>query len=401
MADIRLQTAVAAVPAAVYACLTLPRLLARWLSDSARLHARVGGAYTLMWNDGRWAAGVYAAVEPDARIAFTWNEAGAPGETQVELTIAPADSGARVSLIQSGFGEGAAWSGYRERSAAARAEQLDDLKTLLETATDARFLRRPMIGAGLIPMSPDEATAKDIPAAHALGVTVVIDGGAAQQAGLRVGDAVTQLDGDPMAGFADLSALLARHRPGDVVPVEYYRSGRRHTALLTLAQRSTARYPESKEALYEAVDRQVAEIESELDSIFAGVPESALNIRPAPHEWSAKEVLAHLIWAERWFAMGEWLLVTAGTPIDWGYNNDFEIGGMVASRQTAVELLDDLKRILREQRESVRHIPDETLAVMPLFAELSGLLCGTGEHCREHYDQLRAAIAHAQAVIPA
>jgi hypothetical protein len=145
----------------------------------------------------------------------------------------------------------------------------------------------------------------------------------------------------------------------------------------------------------------VAEIEGELDTIFDGVPEAILKVRPAPHEWSARDVLAHLIWTERWTQQAEWLMITVGTPIDWGHNNDFEIAGIAETRETAVELLADLKRTLREQLRNIPHIPDTTLAVKPLFAELSRWMSATGEHCREHYEQIQAAIAYAQAVIPA
>ena len=103
--------------------------------------------------------------------------------------------------------------------------------------------------------------------------------------------------------------------------------------------------------------------------------------------------------AVAWVSM--WLMLTAGTRPDWGFNNDFEIGGIVETRETAGELLDELKRTLREQLHSVWHIPDQTLAVKPIFAEVASWLCHAGEHCREHYAQIKAAIAQVQAVIPA
>jgi uncharacterized protein YndB with AHSA1/START domain len=403
MGGIELETIISASPAAVYQGWTLPNLISHWLSESARAQVREGGPFTLMWNSGHWAAGVYSTVEADKRLAFSWHEAGSPGTTHIEVRFVAVDGGTRVSLTQTGFGEGEAWDAYREASERNWREMLDNLRVLLETANDARFLRRPVAGMGIIPISAEEAAAKGLPVDHGLNVTVVVKGGAAEQAGLRQGDYVTAVDGTKQSSFGSFNAVLGRHKAGNAVEVKYYRGGELYSTTLTFGQRQPQHTPETREDLYEAVEKQVSAVEAELDVLFAGVPEKALNVKPAPHEWNAKEVLAHLIWAERWFQMSMWLMITAGTRPDWGFNNDFEIGGIAETRETAAELLNDLKQSLREQLHSVRHIPDQTLAVKPIFAEVAGWLCHAGEHCREHYEQIKATIVHAQeqAVIPA
>lgn len=401
MSERIVEVMVAAAPSAVYQAWMLPNLISHWLSESARTQMREGGPFTLMWNSGHWAAGVYSAIETGKRLAFSWHETGAPGTTQIEVRFAAADGGTRVSLTQTGFGDGAAWDAYREESERNWRDLLDNLRVLMETANDARLLRRPVAGMGIIPISAEEAAAKGLPVDHGLNVTLVAAGGAAEQAGLQPGDYVTAIDGTKQDSFGSFNAVLGRHKAGDNVEVAFYRDGQRQTASLRFAQREPRHAPETRDDLYAAVERQVAAVEAELDALFDGVPESALNLKPAPHEWSAKEVLAHLIWAERWFQMSMWLMMTAGNRPDWGFNNDFEIGGIVETRETAGELLYELKRTLREQLHSVHHISDQTVAVKPVFAEIAGWLCHAGEHCREHYEQIKAAINHAQAVIPA
>jgi uncharacterized protein YndB with AHSA1/START domain len=401
MGGIQIEITINASPAAVYQAWTLPNLISHWLSESARAQVREGGPFTLMWNSGHWAAGVYSAVEADKRLAFSWHEADAPGTTQIEVRFAAVDGGTRVALAHTGFGEGDAWEAYQADSERNWRELLDNLRTLMETANDARLLRRPVAGMGIIPISAEEAAAKGLPVDHGLNVTLVVGGGAAETAGLQSGDYVTVIDGTKQNSFGSFNAVLGRHKAGEPVEVEYYRDGQRQTTTLTFGQRQPLHAPETREELYEAVEKQISTVEVELDALFDGVPETALNVKPAPHEWSAKEVLAHLIWAERWFQMSMWLMITAGTRPDWGFNNDFEIGGIVETRETAGELLDDLKQSLREQLHSVWHIPDQTLAVKPTFAAVASWLCHAGEHCREHYAQIKAAMAQAQAVIPA
>jgi uncharacterized protein YndB with AHSA1/START domain len=61
------------VPARVFAFWTTPGLLCSWWPQEAELDVRVGGAYKLSWPKMNWRLrGRYTAVEPGARLAFTW-----------------------------------------------------------------------------------------------------------------------------------------------------------------------------------------------------------------------------------------------------------------------------------------------------------------------------------------
>jgi PDZ domain-containing protein len=56
------------------------------------------------------------------------------------------------------------------------------------------------------------------------------DGLGADQAGLRKGDRITALDGKPVDSVCTLRQIMARHAPGDTVPVTYVRAGVSHVA---------------------------------------------------------------------------------------------------------------------------------------------------------------------------
>jgi S1-C subfamily serine protease len=58
-------------------------------------------------------------------------------------------------------------------------------------------------------------------------VTDVDRGGPADQAGVRPGDVIASLDGQPTPSADALTAVLATHRPGQQVPVEVVRGGQR------------------------------------------------------------------------------------------------------------------------------------------------------------------------------
>ncbi|HCB33955.1 MAG TPA: peptidase S1 [Acidimicrobiaceae bacterium] len=71
------------------------------------------------------------------------------------------------------------------------------------------------------------------------GVTVfgVADDGPAARAGLRAGDVLLSLAGVPVMSMGDLVADTRLLQPGDAVPVELYRDGRRETTSVTVGLR--------------------------------------------------------------------------------------------------------------------------------------------------------------------
>jgi S1-C subfamily serine protease len=66
----------------------------------------------------------------------------------------------------------------------------------------------------------------------------VLSGSAADQAGLKVGDVITALDGNAVSGTAQLRDRLRTHQPGDQVKITYTRSGSSSDTTVTLGSRS-------------------------------------------------------------------------------------------------------------------------------------------------------------------
>ncbi|HEX2419780.1 MAG TPA: trypsin-like peptidase domain-containing protein [Micromonosporaceae bacterium] len=62
----------------------------------------------------------------------------------------------------------------------------------------------------------------------------VESGGPAAKGGLKAGDVVTKLNGQPLREPIDLVALIRKHAPGAVINMEYLRGSGRHTARITL-----------------------------------------------------------------------------------------------------------------------------------------------------------------------
>jgi putative serine protease PepD len=71
-----------------------------------------------------------------------------------------------------------------------------------------------------------------------LRVAVVVPGGPAESAGLRVGDIITSIDGQAASSTDQLMAVTLTKRAGDHVVIGYHRNGNAGSATITLAARS-------------------------------------------------------------------------------------------------------------------------------------------------------------------
>ena len=62
----------------------------------------------------------------------------------------------------------------------------------------------------------------------------VVEGSAAEDAGLKEGDVITHIDGQKVPKFGDLTGIIAQKRPGDKITINYLRNKAKKTATLTL-----------------------------------------------------------------------------------------------------------------------------------------------------------------------
>jgi putative serine protease PepD len=99
---------------------------------------------------------------------------------------------------------------------------------ILETGTATHGL----LGASVADVTDDPAQTK----AQVVGASIVdvSSGGAAADAGLKVGDIVTGFDGLPITNKTDLTAQVRAHSAGEKTTISYVRDGKAHTVDVTL-----------------------------------------------------------------------------------------------------------------------------------------------------------------------
>ncbi len=91
-------------------------------------------------------------------------------------------------------------------------------------------------GVGTVPVPPAAASQAGTP--EGLFVQSIKPGGPTESAGLQVGDVITKLDGQT-ANTTLLESLTLTKKPGDTVPVEYFRDGKTADATITLGAAPT------------------------------------------------------------------------------------------------------------------------------------------------------------------
>ena len=62
----------------------------------------------------------------------------------------------------------------------------------------------------------------------------VVDGSAASEAGIEKGDIITEVDGQKVTKFGDLSGIIAQKRPGDKITLTYLHNKKKQTKIVTL-----------------------------------------------------------------------------------------------------------------------------------------------------------------------
>lgn len=82
----------------------------------------------------------------------------------------------------------------------------------------------------------DDQFAKDndLPSVRGVYVQEVVEGGAAEKAGMRKGDVILQMQGMPVDSKSELQEIISQHNPGDKLSLTVYRDGKQMDLSLTL-----------------------------------------------------------------------------------------------------------------------------------------------------------------------
>src|SRR5215469_4529332 len=109
---------------------------------------------------------------------------------------------------------------------------VDLAKTISDEIIATGSVTHAYFGLQTVPVPPAAAAQAGVP--EGLFIRAVLTGGPAAQAGLRADDIITKINGEAAASNVQLQELTLTKKPGDKVPVEYWRDGHTATTTVTL-----------------------------------------------------------------------------------------------------------------------------------------------------------------------
>ena len=97
-----------APPATIFAFLTDPEKMIRWMGVSHELDPQPGGIYRVDVMNGHVTKGEFREVSPNDRLVYTFGWEGAetsvpPGSSVVTIILTPEATGTKVNLVHSGL----------------------------------------------------------------------------------------------------------------------------------------------------------------------------------------------------------------------------------------------------------------------------------------------------------
>ncbi len=397
--DLKVEQFVAATPAQVYFAFTHAISLTEWMCDFATVAPRPGGRMYMWWHGDFYSAGEYISLEENKSIIFKWHARQDPAPSQVTVTLEDKDGGTQVHLVQT-VPDGKYWADNSQRFLQEWTWTLANLAQVMETGLDKRTFDRPMLGINISDFNANIANAMGVPVDEGIRLDFLPEEMGAYQSGLRKDDVLIALDGKPITNdFGSLVLALQGKKGGDKVQVDFYRGPEKRSLNMELTRRPVPQIPWDPAILAKVVRSKYDEGLAALEKAFNSVSEADAGLRPGPDEWSAKEVLAHLIQTER-----HWLEnlddVIGGYPRlsdDWAGNCTQHVSATVAAYKTVPGLLDEMKRLSDEMVAFIGVFPKSFVdRKASYFQAIIMLLDGSLPHILSHIDQIERAIAKAE-----
>jgi uncharacterized protein YndB with AHSA1/START domain len=394
MPTVKLEKFIKAPASEVYRYFTSSTALRDWMCDVATSDPHPGGHLYLCWPGDFYSSGEYLQLEKDKSVSFTWFGRGEPRKTRVEVRLNQQKDGTLLKLSHREIGKGRKWAEIAKVFEIQWRNSFENLASVLENGADLRIIRRPMLGIIIDDYNAEIAAKLGVPVEYGTRLSDLVDGMGAQKAGLQKDDVIIAVDGHELTTGTTLASVMSSKHAGDVVELVFYRGPDKQTAKMTLSGRPIPPIPASGLDLSKQVEPIYKQFEQEIDEILKGASETACAHEPSPSEWSANDVLAHLIHSELGWqnAASEIIGGTEASYDDFGGNIQARIDGTVSIFRTKDDLLKELKNHDAETINMLAYIPAEFLSHKGRFWKLTYQAHQNIYHQQLHLEQMRLAI---------
>jgi serine protease Do len=115
---------------------------------------------------------------------------------------------------------------------------VNTVQAVAEQIIQNGYISRPFMGINFQPITPDIASAYNLPVEYGAYITSVSANSPASQAGLQTGDIITSIGGIALDGTHSFINTLFKYKPGDQITVEFKRNDKSQQIQMTLGESS-------------------------------------------------------------------------------------------------------------------------------------------------------------------
>ena len=398
MATVTSEVFVQAPLKTAYRAFTNSTSLREWLCDVATVEPHPRGRMYLWWRGDFYSSGHFLELDENKKIKFRWYASIDPAPTEVTVSVTEQDGGTLVRMDHD-VPDDPAWSKMAQTFRENWDDSLENLKSVLETGIDLRIANRPMLGIFPGDFTEEQATALGVPVRQGLRLDGVVDGMGAQKAGLQRDDVLVEMAGHPIRSDANsLPTAIAGKKGGDSIEVVLYRGSEKKTINMELSKRPMPDVPSSPAELAQKVRELFEPALAELEECFEGFSDEEAMTRPDPKEWSALEIVAHLVQTERFNSTFLTSLIDGYelTTDGFGSNVTAQVEATVKANPSIRLMLDMLRRTVDEVLIYTELISEDFAANRGSYYRFGFNLLQPNFHINAHMDQIKETLAAAR-----
>ncbi len=382
----------------LYRAFTNATALREWLCDVATVVPHPQGRMYLWWNGDFYSSGHYLNLTENKQVSFRWFSSIDSAPTEVTVHFETKGKNTQVRLEHE-VPNDPNWAKTGEIFKQNWDDSLENLKSVYETGIDLRIANRPMLGIYPGDFTAEQAKRLGVPVNQGLRLDDTIEGMGAYQAGLRKDDVLINVNNHEITNeFTTMIAAIAGTKGGDTVPVVFYRGAEKQTVNMTLTKRPMTNVPFNIEELVNQARSKMNAAFNALEEAFKEASEAQAAARPAPNEWSALDVVSHILHTERGlqFFFDECIGGHERAADDFGGNIDAHIRAITASHSGIQDMLNEVHRAQVVTLNFVSNLPPEAVQRKGSFYRLGDALLQNDLHIYGHIEQIKAALAAAQ-----
>jgi uncharacterized protein YndB with AHSA1/START domain len=381
-----------------YRAFTNSTSLREWLCEVATVEPHPRGRIYLWWRGDFYSSGHYLELDEDRRLKFRWCSNIDPAPTEVTVSVMEKDGGSLVRLDHE-VPDDSAWTKLAEGFRTNWVESLENLKSVLETGIDLRLANRPMLGIVPSDFTEEQAKALGVPVHEGMRLDGVVDGMGAQKAGLQRDDVIVEMASHPITNDPfSLPNALAGKKGGDKIEVVYYRGPEKKSVVMELSKRRMPDVPFDAADLARQARSLYEPALAEVEKCLADVSDAEAMSHSIPNEWSALEILAHLIHTERGIQIFLTNLIDGYELVNDGFGSNItaQVQATVKANPSVAAMMDLLRRSIEETLAYLAFLPEEFMNHKGSFYRFASGIVQPNFHITTHVQQIKDTIAAAK-----